>query len=62
MMRALDEVAGRGAIQKRPVAINDTIAIHPMGYLSLTFDHRIMDGASADWFLAKVADSLHNWS
>ncbi len=29
---------------------------------SATFDHHILDGASADWFLAKVADSLQNWS
>jgi 2-oxoglutarate dehydrogenase E2 component (dihydrolipoamide succinyltransferase) len=55
-------ILGVGAIQKRPVVINDAIAIRPMVYLSLTFDHRILDGASADWFLAKVADSLQNWS
>jgi len=55
-------ILGVSAIQKRPVVINDTIAIRPMVYLSLTFDHRILDGASADWFLAKVADSLQNWS
>jgi pyruvate/2-oxoglutarate dehydrogenase complex dihydrolipoamide acyltransferase (E2) component len=48
-----------GAIHKRPVVINDALAIRPMVYLSLTFDHRILAGASADWFLAKVADSLH---
>ncbi|MDO9129931.1 MAG: 2-oxo acid dehydrogenase subunit E2, partial [Anaerolineales bacterium] len=55
-------ILGVGAIQKRPVVINDAIAIRPMFYLSLTFDHRILDGASADSFLAKVADSLQNWS
>ncbi|MBU4226167.1 MAG: 2-oxo acid dehydrogenase subunit E2, partial [Chloroflexi bacterium] len=55
-------ILGVGAIQKRPVVINDAIAIRPMVYISLTFDHRILDGASADWFLAKVADSLQNWS
>jgi pyruvate/2-oxoglutarate dehydrogenase complex dihydrolipoamide acyltransferase (E2) component len=33
-----------------------------MAYLSLTFDHRILDGAIADSFLAKVVESLQNWS
>ncbi|RPJ40586.1 MAG: dihydrolipoamide succinyltransferase, partial [Chloroflexi bacterium] len=40
----------------------DTIAIRPMVYLSITFDHRILDGASADGFLAKVVEVLENWS
>ena len=56
-----------GLIQKRVVVIEDeaggdTIAIRPMVYLSLTFDHRILDGASADGFLAKVVEVLENWS
>jgi len=33
-----------------------------MAYLSLTFDHRILDGAIADYFLAKVVDTLQNWT
>jgi len=55
-------ILGVGAIQKRVVVINDAIAIRPMVYLSLTFDHRILDGAGADGFLAKVVDALQNWS
>ncbi len=59
-------ILGVGAIQKRVVVINegagDAIAIRPMAYLSFTFDHRIMDGASADGFLGKVVESLQNWS
>ena len=55
-------ILGVGAIQKRAVVINDAIAIRPMVYISLTFDHRILDGASADWFLAKVKDALENWA
>jgi len=55
-------ILGVGAIQKRVVVINDAIAIRPMVYLSLTFDHRILDGAGADGFLAKVVDTLQNWS
>jgi 2-oxoglutarate dehydrogenase E2 component (dihydrolipoamide succinyltransferase) len=54
-------ILGVGAMQKRVVVIDDAIAIRPMVYLSFVFDHRILDGASADWFLMKVKDSLENW-
>ena len=55
-------ILGVGAMQKRVVVINDAIAIRPMVYLSFVFDHRILDGASADWFLMKVKETLENWS
>jgi 2-oxoglutarate dehydrogenase E2 component (dihydrolipoamide succinyltransferase) len=55
-------ILGVGALQKRAVVIDDAIAIRPMVYLSFVFDHRILDGASADWFLAKVKDTLENWA
>ena len=54
-------ILGAGLIQKRPVVINDAIAIKPMVYLSYTFDHRVLDGASADTFLAHVVAALQNW-
>jgi len=54
-------ILGVGAIQKRVTVISDAIAIHPMVYLSLTFDHRILDGSSADGFLAKIVEKLENW-
>jgi len=59
-------ILGVGMVQKRVVVISneltgDTIAIRPMAYLSLTFDHRILDGAIADYFLGKVVESLQNW-
>ena len=54
-------ILGVGAIQKRVKVIDDAIAIRPMVYLSLTFDHRILDGASADGFLAKIVEILENW-
>jgi len=54
-------ILGAGLIQKRPVVVNDAIAIKPMVYLSYTFDHRILDGASADTFLAHVVETLENW-
>ena len=60
-------ILGTGTIQKRPVVVtdaegNDSIAIRPMVYLSFVFDHRILDGASADAFLAKVKEVLERWS
>lgn len=60
-------ILGIGAIQKRVVVISDetlgdSIAIRPMAYLSLTFDHRILDGAIADYFLGKVVESLKTWT
>lgn len=55
-------ILGIGAMQKRVIVIDDAIAIRPMVYMSFVFDHRILDGASADWFLAKVKETLENWS
>jgi 2-oxoglutarate dehydrogenase E2 component (dihydrolipoamide succinyltransferase) len=59
-------ILGVGAIQKRVVVVTDEsgadmIAIRPMVYLTLTFDHRILDGAIADYFLAKVVEKLGEW-
>jgi pyruvate/2-oxoglutarate dehydrogenase complex dihydrolipoamide acyltransferase (E2) component len=55
-------ILGVGAIQKRAVVLgDDAIAVRPMVYLSLTFDHRILDGVSADGFLAKVVETLEAW-
>ena len=50
-----------GAITKRPVIINDAIAIRSMVYLTLTFDHRLIDGAVADQFMAVVRARLEGW-
>lgn len=56
-------ILGVGAVQKRAVVVEgDAIAVRPMVYLSLTFDHRILDGASADGFLAKIVQVLETWS
>ena len=54
-------ILGVGAIQKRVVVIGDAIAIRPMCYIGLTFDHRIIDGAIADYFMAKVKETLEGW-
>jgi 2-oxoglutarate dehydrogenase E2 component (dihydrolipoamide succinyltransferase) len=56
-------ILGVGLMQKRVVVTSgDAIAIRPMVYLTLTFDHRILDGAVADRFLAAVKQTLENWS
>ena len=55
-------IMGVGMIKKRVVAVEgDAIAVHPMVYLSLSFDHRIMDGAYADAFLACTVQVLEQW-
>jgi len=51
-------ILGVGAVQKRAVVINEAIAIRPMSYLSLSFDHRVIDGATADRFMKKVKSYL----
>jgi 2-oxoglutarate dehydrogenase E2 component (dihydrolipoamide succinyltransferase) len=55
-------ILGLGAIEKRPVVINDSIAIRSMCYVTLSYDHRVVDGAIAHQFLHKVKDTLENWS
>ena len=54
-------ILGVGVMQKRVVVINDAIAIRPMVYLTLTFDHRVLDGAVADRFMAVLKAALENW-
>ncbi len=51
-------ILGVGAVQKRAIVVNDAIAIRPMAYLSLSFDHRVIDGATADRFMGKVKGYL----
>jgi pyruvate dehydrogenase E2 component (dihydrolipoamide acetyltransferase) len=55
-------ILGVGAVEKTPVVVDDAIAIRSIAYLALTFDHRLIDGALADQFTAKVKAILENWS
>ncbi len=65
-------ILGVGAIHKEPVVVSqghpllpdpaDYIAIRPVVYLSFTFDHRILDGAAADAFVAEIKAILETWS
>ena len=50
-----------GAIEKRPVVCDDAIAIRLMTYLELSFDHRVIDGAVANQFMARLKSILENW-
>jgi 2-oxoglutarate dehydrogenase E2 component (dihydrolipoamide succinyltransferase) len=59
-------ILGLGAIEKRPKVIagadgEDTIAIRTCAYFSLSFDHRIVDGADADKFLAFIKQGLESF-
>jgi 2-oxoglutarate dehydrogenase E2 component (dihydrolipoamide succinyltransferase) len=55
-------IMGIGKIQKRVVVTkDDAIAIRPMVYLSLTFDHRVLDGAAADAFMSDVVNFLQSY-
>lgn len=54
-------ILGVGAIEKRAVVRNDAIAIRTMVYLSLSFDHRVLDGAIADQFMGRIKSVLENW-
>ncbi len=54
-------IMGMGGIKKRAVVIDDAIAIRSMIILSLSFDHRVIDGAVADQFMADVQKQLETW-
>ncbi len=54
-------ILGVGTIEKRPVVVDDAIAIRTMAYLTLGFDHRLIDGAVADEFMAFVKNQLENF-
>ena len=55
-------ILGVGAVEKVPVVVDEAIGIRSQCYLALTFDHRLIDGALADQFTAKVKAVLENWS
>jgi pyruvate dehydrogenase E2 component (dihydrolipoamide acetyltransferase) len=55
-------ILGIGAIQKRPMVIDDAIAVRSMVYLTLSYDHRVVDGAIAHQFVGKVKQYLEAWS
>jgi pyruvate dehydrogenase E2 component (dihydrolipoamide acetyltransferase) len=54
-------ILGVGNVEKRPVVIDDAIAIRPMAYLTLGYDHRLVDGAVADQFMSHLKRTLESW-
>ena len=54
-------ILGVGTIEKRPVVRDDAIAIRTMAYVALTFDHRVVDGADADRFMAHIKKGLQEF-
>jgi Pyruvate/2-oxoglutarate dehydrogenase complex, dihydrolipoamide acyltransferase (E2) component, and related enzymes len=59
-------ILGVGYIEKKPSVVEtpegDTIAIRHKMYLSLSYDHRIVNGAMGGAFLKRIADYLENWN
>ena len=55
-------ILGLGAIKKRPVVVNNMIAIRDICYLTLSYDHRVIDGALGGQFLQYIVKHLENWN
>jgi 2-oxoglutarate dehydrogenase E2 component (dihydrolipoamide succinyltransferase) len=54
-------ILGVGTIEKRPIVVDDAIAIRTMAYLTLGFDHRLVDGAVADEFMAEIKQQIEHF-
>ena len=54
-------ILGVGNVEKRPIVVDDAVAIRPMAYLTLGYDHRLIDGAVADRFMSELKRALENW-
>jgi pyruvate dehydrogenase E2 component (dihydrolipoamide acetyltransferase) len=55
-------ILGLGAVEKRPVVRDDAIAIRTMVYMTISYDHRVVDGAVAHQFLHHIKKTLENWT
>jgi pyruvate dehydrogenase E2 component (dihydrolipoamide acetyltransferase) len=54
-------IVGVGAVEKRPVVIDDAVAIRLRAYMTIGYDHRVIDGAIADEFMQVVKKMIENW-
>ena len=54
-------IVGVGAIEKRPIVIDDAITIRLRAYMTIGYDHRVVDGAIADEFMQVVKKTIENW-
>jgi pyruvate dehydrogenase E2 component (dihydrolipoamide acetyltransferase) len=55
-------ILGLGTIEKRPVVVDEAIGIRSMVYLTLSYDHRVVDGAIAHQFMGHIKQTLENWT
>ena len=55
-------IVGVGAVEKRPVVIDDAVTIRLRAYMTIGYDHRIIDGAIADEFMQHVKKAIENWN
>jgi 2-oxoglutarate dehydrogenase E2 component (dihydrolipoamide succinyltransferase) len=55
-------ILGLGAVHKAPVVIDDAIAIRSISYVTLSFDHRVIDGAVADQFMTHLKGVIESWN
>ncbi len=53
-------ILGMHTIQKRPIAVGDSVEIRPMMYVALSYDHRVIDGSDSVGFLKMVKDLIEN--
>jgi 2-oxoglutarate dehydrogenase E2 component (dihydrolipoamide succinyltransferase) len=54
-------ILGVGHVANRPVVVDDDVVVRPLAYLTLGYDHRLIDGAVADQFMADVKRRIENW-
>jgi pyruvate dehydrogenase E2 component (dihydrolipoamide acetyltransferase) len=54
-------IVGIGAVEKRPVVIDDAVTVRLRAYMTIGYDHRIIDGAIADEFMQHVKKMIENW-
>jgi 2-oxoglutarate dehydrogenase E2 component (dihydrolipoamide succinyltransferase) len=54
-------ILGVGTIEKRPIVVDDAIAIRTMAYLTLGYDHRLVDGATGDQFMAEIKKQIEEF-
>jgi len=55
-------IVGVGAVEKRPVVVDDAVTIRLRAYMTIGYDHRIVDGAIADEFMQHVKKMIENWN
>jgi pyruvate/2-oxoglutarate dehydrogenase complex dihydrolipoamide acyltransferase (E2) component len=54
-------ILGTGVVEKRPVVVHDAIAIRHRAYFGISYDHRLVDGAMADFFMNKVKEVIEDF-